>query len=54
MLAPEPTPAGGRAAAATVLAERPDTTALFATHDVLAIGALEAARPAGPSPQTSR
>ncbi|SOB79545.1 LacI family DNA-binding transcriptional regulator [Streptomyces sp. 1331.2] len=46
-LAPEPTPAGGYAAASAALAADPGITALFATHDVLALGALEAARAAG-------
>ncbi|MFE9426507.1 LacI family DNA-binding transcriptional regulator [Kitasatospora sp. NPDC006697] len=45
--AAEPTPAGGCAVAAAALAADPATTALFATHDVLALGALEAARAAG-------
>ncbi|WP_329576703.1 LacI family transcriptional regulator [Kitasatospora sp. NBC_01250] len=48
-LAPEPTPAGGFAAARAALAADPGVTALFATHDVLALGALEAARDAGRS-----
>ncbi|TQF06917.1 LacI family transcriptional regulator [Kitasatospora acidiphila] len=47
--APEPTPAGGFEAAAAALAASPEVTALFATHDVLALGALEAAREAGRS-----
>nr|WP_037606132.1 LacI family DNA-binding transcriptional regulator [Streptacidiphilus rugosus] len=46
-LAPEPTPAGGFAAASAALSSRPAPTALFATHDVLALGALEAARVLG-------
>ncbi|MQY07874.1 LacI family DNA-binding transcriptional regulator [Actinomadura macrotermitis] len=41
--------AGGIAAARAALAADPDTTALFATHDVLAAGALQAARDAGRS-----
>ncbi|MFE0459452.1 LacI family DNA-binding transcriptional regulator [Kitasatospora sp. NPDC058965] len=48
-LAPEPTLAGGCTAATAALAADPGTTALFATHDVLALGALEAARTAGRS-----
>ncbi|MEV7598884.1 LacI family DNA-binding transcriptional regulator [Kitasatospora sp. NPDC089797] len=47
--APAPTPAGGYAAAQAVLAADPGPTAVFATHDVLALGALEAARAAGRS-----
>ena len=45
--AAEPTPAGGFAAAQVAFAADPRPTALFATHDVLALGALEAARAAG-------
>jgi LacI family transcriptional regulator len=48
-IAPEPTFGGGLAAASAALAADPSTTALFATHDVLALGALEAARGAGRS-----
>ncbi|MFJ4740803.1 LacI family DNA-binding transcriptional regulator [Streptomyces sp. NPDC088775] len=48
-MAPEPTFRGGIAAAKAALAADPETTALFATHDVLAVGALEAARDAGRS-----
>jgi LacI family transcriptional regulator len=48
-LAPEPTPAGGFTAATAAFATDPDLTALFTTHDVLALGALEAARDAGRS-----
>ncbi|MEZ0069899.1 LacI family transcriptional regulator [Streptacidiphilus sp. MAP12-20] len=48
-LAPEPTPAGGFAAACAALSAAPSPTALFATHDVLALGALEAARVLGRS-----
>ncbi|MFD5463848.1 LacI family DNA-binding transcriptional regulator [Kitasatospora sp. NPDC127059] len=44
-----PTPAGGFAAAEAALAADPGLTAVFATHDVLALGALEAARAAGRS-----
>ncbi|MER5640617.1 LacI family DNA-binding transcriptional regulator [Kitasatospora sp. NPDC002227] len=46
-LAPEPTLAGGVAAATAALAADPAVTAVFATHDILALGALEAARTAG-------
>jgi LacI family transcriptional regulator len=42
-----PTPAGGHAAALAALAANPRTTGMFATHDTLALGALEAARAAG-------
>ncbi|MFI1092689.1 LacI family DNA-binding transcriptional regulator [Streptomyces sp. NPDC020917] len=38
---------GGYAAATAALAEDPDLTAIFATHDILAIGALEAVTRAG-------
>ena len=48
-LAPEPSPEGGFAAASAALATDPGLTAVFATHDVLALGALEAARAAGRS-----
>ncbi|CAM5299844.1 HTH-type transcriptional regulator DegA [Streptomyces tanashiensis] len=48
-LAHEPTYHGGFDAAGTALAATPGVTALFATHDVLAVGALEAARVAGRS-----
>lgn len=47
--ASEATPFGGFAAASAALAADPRVTALFATHDVLALGALEAARAAGRS-----
>ncbi|MCC9306249.1 LacI family transcriptional regulator [Kitasatospora sp. RB6PN24] len=47
--APEPSPAGGFEAATAALGANPEATALFATHDVLALGALEAARAAGRS-----
>ncbi|MBF9068987.1 LacI family DNA-binding transcriptional regulator [Streptacidiphilus fuscans] len=47
--APEPTPAGGIAAANAAFAADPDLTALFTTEDLLALGALEAARAAGRS-----
>ncbi|MGW5422872.1 LacI family DNA-binding transcriptional regulator [Streptomyces sp. NPDC003943] len=42
-----PTFQGGLAAARAALRAAPDTTALFATHDVLAAAAVEAARAAG-------
>ncbi|WP_370466889.1 LacI family DNA-binding transcriptional regulator [Streptacidiphilus sp. PB12-B1b] len=45
--APEPSPEGGFAAGSAALAADPGLTAVFATHDVLALGALEAARVAG-------
>lgn len=45
--AAEPTPEGGFAAARAAFAADPGVTALFATHDVLALGALEAARTTG-------
>ncbi|MDV9190309.1 LacI family DNA-binding transcriptional regulator [Streptomyces sp. SR27] len=48
-LAPEPSFKGGVAAARAAIAAHPTATALFATHDVLAVGALEAAREAGRS-----
>ncbi|WP_017236453.1 LacI family DNA-binding transcriptional regulator [Streptomyces sp. SS] len=48
-MAPEPSFRGGIAAAHAALAAAPGTTALFATHDVLAAGALVAAREAGRS-----
>jgi LacI family transcriptional regulator len=48
-LAPAPNPAGGFAAATAALAADPGLTAIFTTHDVLALGALEAARDAGRS-----
>jgi LacI family transcriptional regulator len=47
--APEPSPEGGFAAGSAALAADPELTAVFATHDVLALGALEAARVAGRS-----
>ncbi|MFF5205785.1 LacI family DNA-binding transcriptional regulator [Streptosporangium sp. NPDC000396] len=46
-MAPEPTFGGGFASAGAALAAGPRPTALFATHDILALGALEAARVAG-------
>ncbi|MEU3609640.1 LacI family DNA-binding transcriptional regulator [Streptomyces sp. NPDC035033] len=45
--AAEPTFAGGLAVALDALRARPDATALFATHDVLAVAAVEAARTLG-------
>lgn len=44
---PSDNPAGGFAAAETALAAHPDATALFATHDMLALGALEAIQESG-------
>ncbi|MFF4174179.1 LacI family DNA-binding transcriptional regulator [Streptomyces sp. NPDC001744] len=46
-LVPEPSFRGGIAAALEALEAGPAATALFATHDVLAVGALEAARGRG-------
>ncbi|WP_086829305.1 LacI family DNA-binding transcriptional regulator [Streptomyces sp. NRRL B-24572] len=46
-VASEPTITGGYAAANAALAADPSPTAIFATHDILALGALEAARVAG-------
>jgi LacI family transcriptional regulator len=40
-------PAGGFSAAAEALAAFPEATALFATHDILAVGALEAIQESG-------
>ncbi|MFF7158425.1 substrate-binding domain-containing protein [Streptomyces sp. NPDC008139] len=48
-LGPEPTPEGGFAAATAALTADPRVTGVFATHDVLALGALEAARALGRS-----
>ena len=45
--APEPSPEGGFAAMSAALAADPELTGVFVTHDVLALGALEAARAAG-------
>ncbi|MCM1951247.1 MULTISPECIES: LacI family DNA-binding transcriptional regulator [Streptomyces] len=45
--AADPTFRGGLVAALDALRARPDTTALFATHDVLAVAAVEAARALG-------
>ncbi|GAA2781178.1 LacI family DNA-binding transcriptional regulator [Kitasatospora aburaviensis] len=47
--ATEPTIAGGFAAANAAFAADPGLTAIFATHDILALGALEAARLTGRS-----
>lgn len=47
--APEPTAMGGFTAATAALAAGPGVTALFCTHDILALGALEAARLGGRS-----
>ncbi|MFI6318248.1 LacI family DNA-binding transcriptional regulator [Nonomuraea sp. NPDC050556] len=46
---PSPTADGGFTAANAALAADPEITAFFATHDILALGALEAARLAGRS-----
>lgn len=46
---PSPTADGGFTAANAALAADPEITAIFATHDILALGALEAARLAGRS-----
>ncbi|WP_033355190.1 LacI family DNA-binding transcriptional regulator [Kitasatospora aureofaciens] len=48
-MAAEPTIAGGFAAANEAFAADPGLTAVFATHDILALGALEAARVCGRS-----
>ncbi|WP_194904306.1 LacI family DNA-binding transcriptional regulator [Catenulispora rubra] len=40
-------PAGGFAGADAALAAHPDATALFATHDILALGALQAVQESG-------
>jgi DNA-binding LacI/PurR family transcriptional regulator len=45
----ESSPDGGFEAATAALAAHPDATAIFATHDLLALAALEAARLAGRS-----
>lgn len=44
---PLSSPEGGYAAAQAVLETHPDVTAIFATHDILALGALEALQQAG-------
>jgi LacI family transcriptional regulator len=46
-MAAEPTPRGGHGAATAALTGAGRPTALFATHDTLALGALEAARALG-------
>ncbi|MFF0477807.1 LacI family DNA-binding transcriptional regulator [Streptomyces sp. NPDC004284] len=48
-LAAEPSAAGGFAAANAAFAADPALTAIFATHDILSLGVLEAARTAGRS-----
>jgi LacI family transcriptional regulator len=45
----EPTPAGGFAAAQAALAADPELTAIFASHDLLALGVLEAVKESGRS-----
>lgn len=45
----EATPAGGFAAAQAALAADPDLTAIFASHDLLALGVLEAVKESGRS-----
>jgi LacI family transcriptional regulator len=47
--AAESSPEGGFEATERALAQQPDTTAVFATHDILALGALEAVKQAGRS-----
>ena len=47
--ASESSPEGGFAAATRALAEHPETTAVFATHDILALGVLEAVKQSGRS-----
>jgi LacI family transcriptional regulator len=47
VLAEVSSPEGGFDAATRALAEHPGLTAIFATHDILALGALEAAKQAG-------
>jgi len=42
-------PEGGFEAATRVLAEHPETTALFATHDILALGVIDAVKQSGRS-----
>jgi LacI family transcriptional regulator len=46
---PEATPAGGFAAAQAALAADPSLTAIFASHDLLALGVLEAVKESGRS-----
>ncbi|MFD0071119.1 LacI family DNA-binding transcriptional regulator [Streptomyces sp. NPDC127166] len=48
-VAAEPSAAGGFAAANAAFAADPALTAIFATHDILSLGVLEAARTAGRS-----
>lgn len=45
----QPTPAGGFAAAQAALAADPELTAIFASHDLLALGVLEAVKESGRS-----
>ncbi|MEV6416453.1 LacI family DNA-binding transcriptional regulator [Kribbella sp. NPDC051718] len=45
----KPTPAGGFAAAQAALAADPELTAIFASHDLLALGVLEAVKESGRS-----
>ena len=47
--AEESSPEGGFEAAARALVEQPETTAVFATHDILALGVLEAVTQSGRS-----
>nr|WP_042410055.1 LacI family DNA-binding transcriptional regulator [Streptacidiphilus carbonis] len=47
--APESSPEGGFTATEDALEQQPDTTAIFATHDILALGVLEAVRQCGRS-----
>lgn len=47
--APEPTPTGGFLATQAAFSADPKVTGLFATHDVLALGAIEAAKESGRS-----
>lgn len=42
-------PEGGYEAATRVLAEHPETTAVFATHDILALGVIDAVKQSGRS-----
>lgn len=44
---PQSSPEGGYVAAQEVLKARPDVTAIFTSHDILALGALEALQQAG-------
>lgn len=44
---PQSSPEGGHAAAEALLEAQPEITAIFATHDILALGALEALQQAG-------